>query len=197
MNCKMAVIVLVLLAVGHVGPAYCDDLTQMVQTDLITLGYDPGKANGEATTETIIAVAKFQTEHNLEPTGQITPQLAGVIQAALAQKKNPVKTTQTASAAQPQTTPEQDQATLRARQQACLQEKAAAAEKANSMKRGLGKLFSAISRTTGQFVSPEVAGQIYGTTSDVYSVDASVSDIQGAAKDLGLSESDVEACRNP
>jgi peptidoglycan hydrolase-like protein with peptidoglycan-binding domain len=193
MNYAMAVLLLA-LGLGHINPAHCDELTQMVQADLITLGYDPGEANGEASTKTIIAVAKFQTEHNLEPTGQITPQLAGVIQAAITQQKNPVKTAQ---AAQSQTTPEQDQATLRARQQACLQEKAAAAEKANSMKRGLGKLFSAISRTTGQFGSPEVAGQISSTTSDVYSVDASVSDIQGAAKDLGLSESDVEACRNP
>jgi peptidoglycan hydrolase-like protein with peptidoglycan-binding domain len=169
----------------------------MVQADLITLGYDPGTANGEASTKTIIAVAKFQTEHNLEPTGEITPQLAGVIQAALTQQKNPGSATQAASVAHVQTTPAQDQATLQARQQACLQEKAAAAERTNSLKSGLGKLFSAISRTTGQFGSPEVAGQISSTTSDVYSVDASVSDIQGAAKDLGLSESDVEACRNP
>lgn len=196
MNCKLAVL-LVVLAAGHTGPAYCDDLTRMVQADLITLGYDPGTANGEATTKTIIAVAKFQTEHKLEPTGEITPQLAGVIQAALTQQKNPVAATQTAAAAQYYTTPEQEQAALRTRQQACLQEKAAAAERTNSMKRGLGKLFSAISRTTGQFGSPEVAGQISSTTSDVFSVDASVSDIQGAAKDLGLSESDVEACRNP
>lgn len=195
MNCKMALLVVV-LAVAQVATAYGDDLIQMVQADLITLGYDPGTANGEATTKTIIAVAKFQAEHNQEPTGEITPQLAGVIQAAIAQQKNPSNATQLAAAA-PQTTPEQDQASLRARQQACLQEKAAAAEKANSVKRGLGKLFSAVSRTTSQFGAPDVAGQISSTTSDVYSVDASVSDIQGAAKDLGLSESDVEACRNP
>jgi peptidoglycan hydrolase-like protein with peptidoglycan-binding domain len=197
MNRKIAVLVAALLAGGHMDHAYCDDLTRMVQADLISLGYDPGEPNGEASTKTIIAVAKFQTEHNLEPTGEITPQLAGVIQAAIEQQQNPGNNAQTALAAQPQTTPEQDQATLHARQQACLQEKAAAAEKANSMKRGLGKLFSAISRTTGQFGAPEVAGQISSTTSDIYSVDASVSDIQGAAKDLGLSESDVEACRNP
>lgn len=195
MNYKTAVLLLA-LGVGYINPAQCDELTQMVQADLITLGYDPGEANGEATTKTIIAVSKFQSEHNLEPTGQITPQLAGVIQAAMTQQKNPNNNAQQA-AAQAQTTPEQDQATLRARQQACLQEKAAAAEQANSMKRGLGKLFSAISRSTGQFGSPEVAGQISSTTSDIYSVDATVSDLEGAAKDLGLSESDVEACRNP
>ena len=77
----MALLVVV-LAVAQVATAYGDDLIQMVQADLITLGYDPGTANGEATTKTIIAVAKFQAEHNQEPTGEITPQLAGVIQAA-------------------------------------------------------------------------------------------------------------------
>jgi len=185
------------LALGQMDLAYCDDLAKMVQEDLITLGYDPGQANGEVSTKTIIAVAKFQTEHNLEPTGEITPQLAGVIKAAITQQKNPVASTQPAKATQSQPPPELDQTSLKERQQACLQEKAAAAKQANSMKQGFSKLFSAISRTTSQFGSPEVAGQISSTTSDIYSVDATMTDLEGAAKDLGLSESDVEACRNP
>ncbi len=185
------------LACGQINPALGDELTQIVQTDLITLGYDPGQANGEASTQTIIAVSKFQAEHNLEPTGEITPQLAGVIKAAITQRNAPAGTAQSAMAAPTYTAPAQDQATLQARQQACLQEKAEAARKANSMKQGFGKLFSAISRTSSQFGAPEVAGQISTTTSDIYSVDATVTDLEGAAKDLGLSPSDVEACRNP
>ncbi len=196
MNWRTALL-LAALACGPMYPAHGDELTQTVQADLITLGYDPGQANGEASTKTIIAVAKFQAEHNLEPTGEITPQLAGVIQAAISQRNTPAATTQSAMATPTQMTPEQDQATLRARQQACLQEKAEAARKANSMKQGIGKLFSAISRTTSQFGAPEVAGQISTTTSDIYSVDATATDLEGAAKDLGLSQSDVEACRDP
>ncbi len=196
MNWKAAVL-LAMLAYGQMNLAFGDELTQIVQADLITLGYDPGQANGEASTKTIIAVSRFQAEHNLEPTGEITPQLAGVIKAAITQQSNPAKATQSAMATQAQTTPEQDQASLRARQQACLQEKAEAARKANSMKQGFGKLFSAISRTASQFGAPDVASDISSTTSDINSVDATVSDLEGAAKDLGLSESDVDACRNP
>ncbi len=196
MNWKMAVLAAV-LAVGHPEWARSDALTRMVQADLITLGYDPGRASGEVTTKTIIAVSKFQAEHNLEATGEITPQLAGVIKAAITKKNDPASTAQPASATASRATPAQDQAALRARQQACLEQKAAAARQANATKQGLGKLFSAISRSASQFGAPAVASQISSTTSDIYSVDATAADLKGAAKDLGLSESDVEACRNP
>jgi peptidoglycan hydrolase-like protein with peptidoglycan-binding domain len=61
-------------------------LTKIVQENLISLGYDPGPANGEASTKTIIAVAKFQAQHNLDPNGEITPQLAGVMQATMSKQ---------------------------------------------------------------------------------------------------------------
>jgi hypothetical protein len=196
MKWKMAVLVVV-FAFTQMNLAYSDELTQIVQQDLTTLGYDPGQANGEATTKTIIAVSKFQSEHDLAPTGEITPQLAGVIQAAITRQNKPAQAAQPATVVQTQTTPELDQADLKARQQACLQEKAAAAEQANALKSGFGKLLNVVSRTSSQFGSGTTASAISTTTSDVYSANASINDLEGAAKDLGISESDVEACRNP
>ena len=37
--------------------AMADDLTQMIQQDLVALGYDPGEVNGEMTVETIVAIS--------------------------------------------------------------------------------------------------------------------------------------------
>lgn len=186
-------ILLVLLASMAMNAAHSDELTQIVQKDLIALGYDPGPADGQASTKTIIAVAKFQAEHGLEATGEITPQLAGVIQAAMSSTSTPSGTVSPAVAA----APVEDPATLEARQQACLQEKIEAAQRANSMRSGFGKLLSAVSRTSSRFGGGSVASEISTTTGDIYSVNASVSDLEGAAKDLGITESDVEACRNP
>jgi hypothetical protein len=196
MSWKSAAVVIVLACIP-VSVAFGDELTQIVQQDLTTLGYNTGGTDGTSTTKTIIAVSKFQSEHNMEVTGEITPQLAGIIKASISQRSNPANAAQPAVATTTQTTPVQNEADLKARQQACLQEKADAAEKSNSMKRGLGKLLNVVSRTTSQYGAEETASAISSTTSDVYSANASISDLESAAKDLGLSESDVEACRNP
>ena len=57
------------------------DLTQSVQNMLRALGYDPGAANGQLSTETIIAISQFQAEKGLEVTGEVTPQLVGILAA--------------------------------------------------------------------------------------------------------------------
>mgnify|MGYP006367263219 CR=1 FL=1 len=69
-----SIAIAVVLACAQAGAALADELVQIVQQDLTTLGYDPGAADGTATTKTIIAVSKFKAEHNLEVTGEITPQ---------------------------------------------------------------------------------------------------------------------------
>ena len=53
----------------------------MIQRDLIALGYDPGDANGQMSTQTIVAISKFQAENGLEVTGEASPQLAGILSA--------------------------------------------------------------------------------------------------------------------
>jgi len=103
MNLKTALLAAV-IALTPCAMAHADELTQIVQEALIQLGYDPGPANGKASTKTIIAVAKFQSLNNLEPTGEITPQLAGIMQAqtpktASPAKSSPAKSSQPAASA--------------------------------------------------------------------------------------------------
>ena len=183
-------IVLMILLVGsRAGLAHADELTQIVQQDLTSLGYDPGPVNGEAGTKTVIAVSRFQAEHGLEVTGEITPQLAGRIKAAMSQPGG--------AAPAAVVSPAQSEADLKARQEACLQEKIAAAEQASKMKSGLSKLFSAVSRTASRYGGSEVASQISTTASDASSINATIGDLEGAAKELGISHSDIDACKNP
>jgi hypothetical protein len=58
-----------------------DDVTQSVQNHLQALGYDPGVTNGEMSMETTIAISTFQAEKGMEVTGEVSPQLLGVLSA--------------------------------------------------------------------------------------------------------------------
>jgi len=179
------------LIAGSMSSANADELTLMVETDLAEMGYDVGAVDGEETMETVIAVSKFQAENQLEVTGAVTPQLAGVVAARKANPGQPVAGTTTEVVVD--VAPVQDPAALKAAQQACLQEKMAAAQEAQKKKRGFGKLFSAVTRTATRYGAPELA-----TTADnVYSANATAEDLASAAKDLGLTEDDIEACKNP
>lgn len=190
MHWKAAALVIV-MACACGGVSHADELTQIVQQDLTALGYDTGGVDGNAGTKTMIAVSRFQAEHGLEVTGEITPQLAGRIKAAMSQGGSAVS----GQAGAPG--PPQAQADLKARQEACLQEKIAAAEEAARMKSGLSKLFSAVSRTASRYGGSEVASQISTSANDASSISATVTDLEGAARDLGISQSDIDACQNP
>ncbi|MGD8580559.1 MAG: peptidoglycan-binding domain-containing protein [Lysobacterales bacterium] len=58
-----------------------DNLVQTVQNYLQALGYDPGPADGKAGTQTMIAISQFQAEKGMKVTGEVTPQLAGILAA--------------------------------------------------------------------------------------------------------------------
>jgi hypothetical protein len=58
-------------------------LVQQIQMDLKNLGYDPGNTNGEMTLETTIAISQFQAERGMAVDGEASPQLAGVLAAAV------------------------------------------------------------------------------------------------------------------
>jgi Putative peptidoglycan binding domain len=62
-------------------PAAADELTQMVQKDLVALGYDPGSISGDTSVTTAVAISKFQAENGLQVTGEASPQLAGILEA--------------------------------------------------------------------------------------------------------------------
>jgi len=115
---------------------FADELTQIIQQDLISLGYDVGGVDGELNTKTIIAISKFQSEHQLEVTGEPSPLLAGVIKAQLGGASSNAAQPAVAEAAPAVRTEEE----LRAAQQACLQQKVAAQQEANKKKSGFGKL---------------------------------------------------------
>ena len=196
-----SVIFVAVLACSQAQVALSDELTEMVQRDLTALGYDTGGVTGSASTKTIIAVSRFQSERGLKPTGEITPQLAGVIQAAIAQQGSSGNAAKPAVAAvaptsTPATSSVQTQADLKARQEACLEKKMESAQETAKLKSGLGKLFSAISRTASQLGAGDTAAQISTTTREASSVDATITDLEGAAKDLGVSQSDIDACKN-
>lgn len=55
----------------------------------------------------------------------------------------------------------------------------------------------AASRTASRFGGSDSARAISQTTYDVYNVNATAADLSSAAKDLGLTEDEVEQCRNP
>ena len=101
-----------LIVALFIPTAQADELTQIIQNDLVALGYDPGNTEGEKTMETVVAISKFQAENGLEVTGEPSPQLAGIIKS-----KSSPQLAASAAPAQP------DPAMLQAAQQACLQEK--------------------------------------------------------------------------
>ncbi len=58
-----------------------DNNTQTVQNYLQALDYDTGDANGEMNLDTTIAISQFQAEYGMDATGEITPQLIGILAA--------------------------------------------------------------------------------------------------------------------
>ncbi len=188
---RRAIAIFLLSAALLATSASADELTQIIQKDLIMLGYDPGNIQGEMSTETIVAISKFQAENNLEVTGEPTPQLAGIIKARMSQGAIPGQPASAPAAAAP------DPAALQAAQQACLQEKIAAAQASKKKKRGFGSLMRAVANTATRYGGNGIAGNIAETSRDLYDANATASDWEQAAKDLGLTADDIEACQNP
>jgi hypothetical protein len=93
----------------------------------------------------------------------------------------------------PASSPQYEGAALEKAQQACLQEKMAAAQAAQKKKRGFGSLMKAVARTAGSMGNYDVSK----TIGDVYNANATAEDLASAAKDLGLTEDEVAACQNP
>jgi hypothetical protein len=60
-----------------------ENLVKIVQQHLQSLGYQPGDTNGELDKLTVVAISKFQADNDMEVTGQATPQLAGILAAAV------------------------------------------------------------------------------------------------------------------
>jgi peptidoglycan hydrolase-like protein with peptidoglycan-binding domain len=178
---------LVSLVIAFCSPqvAAADELTQMVEDGLSQLGYDTGTVDGEADVKTAIAISQYQAEKGLDVTGEISPQLAGMLAADV--KNGGIAPTS------PAAQPAPDPSALAAAQQACLQEKIALQQAKQQKKNAFGKMLSTIGNTALKYGDYDTAQ----TVGEVYSAEASASDIAQAAKDMGLTEQDVADCENP
>jgi hypothetical protein len=72
-------------ATSRSGPSSADlttdNLTQSVQNHLQALGYSVGNTHGDLDTNTVIAISQFQAENGMEATGEVSPQLLGILGA--------------------------------------------------------------------------------------------------------------------
>ena len=57
------------------------NLTESIQRHLQALGYDVGDTNGEMSMSTAIAISTFQAEKGMAVTGEVSPQLLGILSA--------------------------------------------------------------------------------------------------------------------
>ena len=191
----LAILVTALAAVAAPS-AIADDLTKMIEEKLAALGYDTGEVDGESTTETIVAISQYQAEKGMDVTGETSPQLAGILSADVKAKSAPAPEAP-AAAASAQAAADAESAAnaqaLQAAQQACLQEKIAAAEQAKKKKKRFGSLLKSVASTATRFGGSDLAK----TAGDVYATTATVEDIAATAEALGLTEEDVSACQNP
>lgn len=193
---RIKLLTLTLVACALPTLATADQLTMIIQQDLQTLGYDPGNTDGDMTTQTVVAISKFQAENALAVSGEPTPQLAGVIKAAISKRSSPA--TAGVSSVRPAAASPGREAASQAAQQACLQERIAAAQAANQKKRGLGSLMRAATRTAARFgAGSDTARAISETSRQIYDANATAADLASAARDLGLTEDEIEKCRNP
>jgi peptidoglycan hydrolase-like protein with peptidoglycan-binding domain len=188
--------------------ALADDLTLMVEQDLAALGYDTGAVDGEETMETVIAISKFQAQNDIEVTGEVTPQLAGVLSAKNSgsnQLSDSLDVAQTPTASN-EPIPEPnvgeathtskaltDEAALQAAQQACLEEKMRKQQAKNEKKRSLSNLLGA----AGRIAARQGNYDIQQATAEAYDANATADDVGIIAKELGLSKKQVRACENP
>ena len=175
--------------------AAADEVTQMAQQELKALGYDIDNTDREATMKTIVAISKFQSENNMEVTGEASPQLIGVIRASQNTTAAPAVAAESAAVQAPAEA--QTAQTLEQLQQACLMAKYEEAQEKNKKKRGMMRLLSAVSRTSRQFGSGGLAGDISRASWEAYNVNATAADLEAAGKDLGLTPDEMEECRNP
>ena len=185
-----------------VGPALADELTLTVEQDLTRLGYGTGEADGEETVETVIAIAKYQAEHNFEITGEVTQEL---VQALSATERVGDAPAIAALQPDPSAAVVVSEAGLRAAREACLKEKMLVT-RATESNEGLNEdlkdeMIDQAARMAIQASNLGLLQQVYNVYSQWDSrsdSDAPKESETGAiASSLGISEDDVTACQRP
>jgi hypothetical protein len=95
------------------------------------------------------------------------------------------------------TAPASGDGDLAARQQACIEEAAKAAEETRSAQKktkGIGRLLGKMSRTANRL---GISNKLGGASRDIYDANATATDIADITEDLGITEDDVERCKDP
>jgi len=98
------------------------------------------------------------------------------------------------AASEPSTAGEGD---LAARQQACINEAVKAAEQEKSAKtktKGFGRMLGKMARTANRL---GISNKLGNVSRDVYDANATAADIEDIADELGITQDDVERCREP
>lgn len=93
--------------------------------------------------------------------------------------------------------PAADKGDVSSRQQACLEEAAKAADqKRESAKKtkGFGRLMGKMARTANRL---GISNKLGNVSRDVYDANATATDVDDIAEDLGITTDDVERCRDP
>jgi len=130
--------------------------------------------------------AYFEVPENLKPMGMGS--IGDLMKMGAA--------SQGTAAASAHPTAAQSSEELSEKQQACLKEAAARAaeerEKAEK-KQGFGGLMSSLARTASRFSLSDI-GKLTG---DIYGASATPDDVSAIAEELGVTEEDVERCRQP
>ena len=98
-----------------------------------------------------------------------------------------------ASSSPASTTTADDAKALEEARKACIEEKMAEAERSQRKREGLGKIASAIGRVASRAGNSDVSR----TVGDADVAADAVGDVTEAARDLGITESEIEACNNP
>lgn len=179
-----------LLLACCISNARADDLTLMIEEHLASLGYDTGTVDGEADVKTAVAISQFQAEKGLEVTGVVSPQLAGVLSAEV---DKGISSAAAGTASSPVTQQSSPTSQMNAaQQQVCLQQKIAAAQQAQpKQKKGLGGAFSSLAKTVAKYGGDDVAK----ASAEIVEAGATVNDLAEAARELGISESDIADCQ--
>ena len=75
------------LAVRLPAAATADELTEVIQKDLVALCYDSDSISGEMNIKTIVAISTFQAAKGMVITGEVTPLLLEVFSAEIDRRR--------------------------------------------------------------------------------------------------------------
>ena len=183
-----------------VTSAFADELTLSVEQELERLGYDTGAADGDATLETMIAIAKYQAEHGYAITGEASEKLSGAL----------AKTTSIGNAPKVRALqPDKSAAIvvsekgLNAAREACLKDKmmmSPSAGMSNRLKNEVkeqmkDQAVQAAIQATGIGMGQQIYQLFSEWESD--SESSPTSETQEMAASLWITEDDVNACQRP